>query len=95
VTFILHNIFPWIRLVSHFHKPTPKMNPCFLLGNPEQTPLAGGACVGVAHRRREEAWRLPVRPLEEVLCAWWSQGVASRGHGPAQGYDTHTQIYIL
>jgi hypothetical protein len=36
------------------------MNPCFLLGNPEQTPLAVGARVGVAHRRREEAWRLPV-----------------------------------
>jgi hypothetical protein len=32
------------------------MNPYFLLGNPEQTPLAGGAGVGVAHRRREEAW---------------------------------------
>jgi hypothetical protein len=43
------------------------MNPCFLLGNPEQTPLAGGARVGVAHRRLEEAWRLPVRPLEAVL----------------------------
>jgi hypothetical protein len=45
------------------------MNPCFLLGNPEQTPLAGDARVGVAHRRREEAWRLPVRPLEAVLRA--------------------------
>ncbi|KAL5647962.1 hypothetical protein ACJX0J_042317, partial [Zea mays] len=43
------------------------MNPCFLLGNPEQTPLARGARVGVAHRRREETWRLPVRPLEAVL----------------------------
>jgi hypothetical protein len=43
------------------------MNPCFLLGIPEQTPLAGGARVGVAHRRREEAWRLPVQPLEAVL----------------------------
>jgi hypothetical protein len=43
------------------------MNPCFLLGNPEQTPLVGGARVGVAHRRREEVWRLPVRPLEAVL----------------------------
>jgi hypothetical protein len=43
------------------------MNSCFLLGNPEQTPLTGGARVGVAHRRREEAWRLPVRPLEAVL----------------------------
>jgi 3-methyladenine DNA glycosylase Mpg len=43
------------------------MNPCFLLRNPEQTPLAGGARVGVAHRRREEAWRLTVRPLEAVL----------------------------
>jgi hypothetical protein len=45
----------------------PKINPCFLLGNPEQTPLARGARVGVAHRRREETWRLPVRPLEAVL----------------------------
>jgi hypothetical protein len=31
------------------------MNPCFLLGNTEQTPLAGGARIGVAHRRREGA----------------------------------------
>jgi hypothetical protein len=53
--------------MSHFHKPTPKINPCFLLRNPEQTPLAGGARVGVAYRRREKAWRLPVRPLEAVL----------------------------
>jgi hypothetical protein len=41
--------------MSHFHKPMPKMNLCFLLRNPEQTPLARGARVGVAHRRREEA----------------------------------------
>jgi hypothetical protein len=40
------------------------MNPCFLLENPKQTPLAGGTRVGVAHRRQEETWRLPVRPLE-------------------------------
>jgi hypothetical protein len=39
----------------------------FLLGNPEQTPLAGGARVGVARRRREEVWRLSVRPLKAVL----------------------------
>ena len=45
----------------------PKMNPYFLLGNPEQTPLARGARGGVAHRRREETWRLPVRTLEAVL----------------------------
>jgi hypothetical protein len=32
-----------------------KMNPCFFLETPEQTPLARGARVGVAHRRREEA----------------------------------------
>jgi hypothetical protein len=25
----------------------PKLNPCFLLGNPEQTPLARGAHIGV------------------------------------------------
>jgi hypothetical protein len=53
--------------VSRFHKSTLKMNPCFLLRNPEQTPLAGGPRVGIAHRRREEAWRLPVRRLEAVL----------------------------
>jgi hypothetical protein len=53
--------------MSHFHKPMPKMTPCFLLRNPEQTPLARGVRVGVAHRRREEAWRLPVQPLEAVL----------------------------
>jgi hypothetical protein len=43
------------------------MNLCFLHGNPEQTPLAGGAHVGIAHRWREEVWRLLVRPLEAVL----------------------------
>jgi hypothetical protein len=43
------------------------MNSCFLLENPEQTPLAGDTHVGVAHRRREETWRLPVRHLETVL----------------------------
>jgi hypothetical protein len=43
------------------------MNPCFLLENPEQTPLARGTRAGVAHRRQEETWRLPVRPLEIVL----------------------------
>jgi hypothetical protein len=53
--------------MSYFYKLMPKMNPCFLLGNPEQTSLARGARVGVAHRQREEAWRLPVRPLEAVL----------------------------
>jgi hypothetical protein len=45
----------------------PNMNPCFLLENPEQTPLAGGTRVEVAHRRREETCRLSVRPLETVL----------------------------
>jgi hypothetical protein len=43
------------------------MNSCFLLENPEQTPLTGGTRVGVAHQRQEETWRLPVRPLETVL----------------------------
>jgi hypothetical protein len=42
------------------------MNSCFLLENLEQTPLAGGTRVGVAHRQ-EETWRLLVRPLETVL----------------------------
>jgi 3-methyladenine DNA glycosylase Mpg len=74
--------------VSHFHKPTPKMNPCFLLGNPEQTPLAEGARVGIAHRRREEAWRLPVRPLEAILrgrmhrCVRQAPTQPSLGRGP-------------
>jgi hypothetical protein len=27
---------PWISLVSHFHKPTPNMNPCFLLETPNK-----------------------------------------------------------
>jgi 3-methyladenine DNA glycosylase Mpg len=45
----------------------PKMNPCFLHRNPEQTPLARGARFGVAHQQREKTWRLPVRPLEAVL----------------------------
>jgi hypothetical protein len=44
------------------------MNPCFLFESPEQTPLAGDTRVGVAHQRREETLRLPVRPLETVLC---------------------------
>jgi hypothetical protein len=43
------------------------MNPCFLLENSKQTPLSGGTRVGVAHRRQEETWRLPVRHLETVL----------------------------
>jgi hypothetical protein len=37
------------------------------LVNPEQTPLAGGARVGIAHRRQEQVWRLPVRPPEAIL----------------------------
>jgi hypothetical protein len=66
--------------VSHFYKPTPNMNPCFLLENPEQTSLAGGTRVGVAHRRQEETWRLPVRPLETALrdhmCRYVRQALA-------------------
>ncbi|ONM62316.1 hypothetical protein ZEAMMB73_Zm00001d000200 [Zea mays] len=63
------------------------MNLCFLLENPEQTPLAGGTRVGVAHRRQEETWRLPVRPLETVLrghmCRYVRQAPAQPplGHG--------------
>jgi hypothetical protein len=41
----------------------------FLTWKPKQTPLTGDARVGVTHRRREEAWRLPVRPLKAVLRA--------------------------
>eukprot|EP00267_Zea_mays_P056333 XP_023156369.1 FRIGIDA-like protein 3 isoform X2 [Zea mays] len=47
-----------VKKMSHARNvktsPGAQMNPCFLLGNPEQTPLARGARVGVAHRRREE-----------------------------------------
>ena len=63
------------------------MNTCFLVGNHEQTPLVGGARVGVAHRRREEAWRLPVRPLEAVLrgrmrhCVWQALAQPPLGRG--------------
>jgi hypothetical protein len=56
------------------------MNPCFLLENLEQTSLAGGTRVGVAHRRQEETWRLSVRPLETVLrgrmCRYVRQALA-------------------
>jgi hypothetical protein len=64
------------------------MNPYFLLGNSEQTPLAGSNRVGVAHRRREEAWRLPVRPLEAVLrghmrrCVQQASTMPLLGRGP-------------
>jgi hypothetical protein len=63
------------------------MNPCFLLGNPEQTPLVGGAHVGVAHRRREEAWRLPVRPLEAVLRGRMRRCVRQAPPQPLLGRD--------
>ena len=75
------------------------MNPCFLLRNPEQTPLAGGARVGVAHRRRKEAWRLPVRPLEAVLrdrmrrCVRQAPAQPPLGHGPERLHRVvHLQI---
>ena len=75
------------------------MNPCFLLGNPEQTPLAGGARVGVAHRRREETWRLPVRPLEAVLrvrmrrCVRQAPAQPPLGRGPERLHRAvHLQI---
>ena len=64
------------------------MNPCFLLENPEQTPLAGDTRVGIAHRRQEETWRLLVRPLETVLrgcmCRYVRQAPAQPplGRGP-------------
>jgi hypothetical protein len=61
------------------------MNSCFLLENSEQTPLAGGTRVGVAHRRQEETWQLPVRPLETVLrgrmCRYVRQAPAQLPHG--------------
>jgi hypothetical protein len=89
--------FPWTWLVSHFHKPTTKMNLCFLLGNPEQTTLAGGARVGVAHRQLEEAWWLPVRPLKAVLrgrmrhCVWQAPAQPPLGRGPER---LHCAIHL-
>jgi hypothetical protein len=75
------------------------MNQCFLLENSEQTPLVGGARVGVAHRRREEAWRLPVRPLEAVLrghmrrCVRQAPAQPPLGRGPERLYRAvHLQI---
>ena len=75
------------------------MNSYFLLGNPEQTPLAGGARVGVAHRRREEAWRLPVQPLEAVLrgrmcrCVRQAPAQPPLGRGPERLHRAvHLQI---
>jgi hypothetical protein len=75
------------------------MNPCFLLRNLEQTPLAGGARVGVAHRRRKEAWRLLVRPLEAVLrdrmrrCVWQAPAQSPLGRGPERLHRAvHLQI---
>jgi hypothetical protein len=85
--------------MSHFHKPTSKINPCFLLRNPEQTPLEGGARIGVAHRQRKEVWRLPVRPLEAVLrdhmCRCVQQALAQPllGRGPERLHRVvHLQI---
>jgi hypothetical protein len=79
------------------------MNPCFLLGNPQQTPLVGGARVGVAHRRREEAWRLAVRPLEAVLrvrqapallgMAILPAGLDNRRISDPSGLDSSTNLY--
>jgi hypothetical protein len=71
--------------VSHFYKPTLNINPCFLLENPEQTPLAGGTRVGVAHRRREETWRLSVRPLETVLRGYMCRYVRQAPAQPPLG----------
>jgi hypothetical protein len=75
------------------------MNPCFLLGNLEQTPLTGGARVGVAHRRRKEVWRLPVRHLEAVLrdcirrCVRQAPAQPPLGRGPEWLHRTvHLQI---
>jgi hypothetical protein len=63
------------------------MNPCFLLENPKQTPPAGSARVGVAHRQRKEAWRLPVRPLEAVLCGHMCRCVRQAPTQPLLGRD--------
>jgi hypothetical protein len=73
------------------------MNPYFLLENPEQTPLAGSARVGVAHRQREEAWRLPIQPLEVVLhghmrrCVRQAPELPLLGRGPEQ---LHRAVYL-
>jgi 3-methyladenine DNA glycosylase Mpg len=78
------------------------MNPCFLLGNPKQTPLAGGTRIGVAHRRRKEAWRLPVRPLEAVLrdrmrrCVRQAPAQPPLGRGPERLHRAvHLQMDLM
>ena len=59
-------------LLRHLRRPRP-VGPLRLQGRPglaaavAAVPLAGGRHAGVAHRRREEAQQLPVRPLEAVL----------------------------
>jgi hypothetical protein len=71
----------------------------FLTWKPRTNTLAGGARLGVAHRQREEAWRLPVRPLEAVLCGRMCRCVRQApaqppfGHSPEQLHRAvHLQI---
>jgi hypothetical protein len=69
----------------------------FLTWKPQQTPLAGGARVGVAHRRREEAWQLPVRPLEVVLRGRMRRCVRQAPAQPPLGCDLerlHRTIHL-
>jgi hypothetical protein len=71
------------------------MNSCFLLENPEQTPLAGGTRVRVAHRRQEETWRLPVRPLETVLSGRMCRYVRQASAQPPLGRDAERLLRVV
>jgi hypothetical protein len=81
--------------VSHFYKPTPNMNQCFLFENSEQTTLAGGTRVGVAHQRREETLRLPVRPLETVLRGRMCRYVRQASAQPSLGRGAERLLHAV
>jgi hypothetical protein len=67
----------------------------FLLENPEQTPLVGGTRIGVAHRQREETWRLPVRYLETVLRGRMCRYVRQASAQPPLGRDVERLLRVV
>jgi hypothetical protein len=71
------------------------MNSCFLLENPEQTPLAGVTHVGVAHRRQEETWRLSVRPLETDLRGRMCRYVRQDSAQPPLGRGAERLLHVV
>jgi hypothetical protein len=67
----------------------------FLTWKPEQTSLAGGTHVGVAHRRQEETWRLPVRPLEKVLRGRMCRYVRQAPAPPPLGHGAQRLLHAI